>query len=213
MSRTRIKICGLRDEASVEVAVACGADAVGFVLVPESPRYIEPERAAELMCMLPPLVTAVGVIQNLSVDEFCDLEQRFPAPLMQLHGTESAKTVEACGPGVVKGFRFDATTIVDELARWDEIDEVDAMLIDGSAGGAGIAFDWTQLKPLLEPIRTPIIVAGGLSPDNVADAIREIRPYAVDVSSGVEIAPGVKDPHRIEAFCRAVRDADACADG
>jgi len=209
MGRTRIKICGLRDAASLDAAVAAGADAVGFVLVEASPRFIEPEHAGELMCALPPMVTAVGVVQDLTVDAFCDLEQRFPAPVMQLHGSENAKTVAACGPGVIKGIRFSAETIRADIERWNAVDEVDAILIDGSAGGEGTAFDWAALAPFVEMIEKPVFLAGGLTPENVAEAIRTLNPYAVDVSSGVERSPGVKDPAKIEAFCQAVRRVDA----
>lgn len=207
MPRTRIKICGLRDPDALAAAADSGADAVGFILIPESPRFIEPEHATELMYMLPPFVTAVGVVRNLSVDQFCELESRFPAPVMQLHGTEPPKTVAACGPGVIKAILFNPQTIATDLDRWNQLDEVDAILIDGSAGGQGSAFDWSALTPILQNVEKPIILAGGLDPDNVADAIRIVRPYAVDVSSGVESSPGVKDPARIEAFCRAVADA------
>jgi phosphoribosylanthranilate isomerase len=209
MGRTRIKVCGLRDESAVEAAVEAGADAVGFVLVESSTRFIEPEHAADLMMLLPPMVTAVGVVADLSVDAFCDLEQRFPAPLMQLHGSENTKTVAACGPGVIKGVRFAPATIEADLARWNAVDEVDAILIDGSAGGEGTAFDWAALAPLLGPLGKPLFLAGGLTPDNVARAIAALHPYAVDVSTGVESAPGVKDTALIEAFCAAVRRADA----
>jgi phosphoribosylanthranilate isomerase len=206
--RTRIKICGLRDADGVQAAVNAGADAVGFVLVPGSPRCIAPDAAYELMGLLPPMVTAVGVVRDLSVDDFCDLEQSFPAPLMQLHGSESEKTVRSCGPGVIKGFRFDARTIDADLARWDAIDEVDALLIDGSEGGEGQAFDWQALARATDGVSKPIIIAGGLTPETVEEAIRTVQPYAVDVSTGVESAPGMKDPARIEAFCRAVHRAN-----
>jgi len=209
MGRTRIKICGLRDEAVVEAAVVGGADAVGFVLVESSPRCIEPEDAGALLMVLPPMVMAVGVVVNLSVDEFCELEQHFPAHLMQLHGSESPKTVAACGPGIIKGIRFSPETIEADLARWDAIDEVDAILVDGSAGGEGTAFDWGRLGEHLESVSKPIILAGGLTPDNVGQAIAQVQPYAVDVSSGVESQPGVKDLGAIAAFCQAVRQADA----
>lgn len=208
MGRTRIKICGLRDADALEAAVAAGADAVGFVLIEGSPRFIEPEHAAELMCALPPMVTAVGVVQDLSVDAFCDLEQRFPAPIMQLHGSENTKTVAACGPGVIKGIRFSPDTIRADIERWNAVDEVDAILIDGSAGGEGTAFDWNALTPFVEMIEKPVFLAGGLTPENVGVAIAILNPYAVDVSSGVERSPGVKDPAKIEAFCHAVRRAD-----
>jgi phosphoribosylanthranilate isomerase len=208
MGHTRIKICGLRDEAAVETAVLAGADAVGFVLVESSPRFIEPEDASALMMVLPPMVMAVGVVVDLSVDEFCEVEQRFPAHLMQLHGSESPKTVAACGPGVIKGIRFSPETIKTDLARWDAIDEVDAILIDGSSGGQGTAFDWSLLAEHLDSVSKPIMLAGGLTPENVSEAIAQIQPYAVDVSSGVESEPGVKDLGAIEAFCQAVRRAD-----
>lgn len=209
MPRTRIKICGLRDADSLAAAVEAGADAVGFNLIRESPRFIEPEDATELMYMLPPMVTAIGVVRNLSVDQYCEMEARFPAPIMQLHGTEPEKTVAACGPGIIKAVQFNPQTIDSDLKRWNDLDEVDAILIDGSAGGQGATFDWNALASKLEHVDKPIFLAGGLTPENVGEAIRAVRPYAVDVASGVESAPGVKDPAKIEAFCRAVAAADA----
>jgi phosphoribosylanthranilate isomerase len=209
--RTRIKVCGIRDEASARVAADAGADAVGFLLVPKLARSIEPEDAAAIMYGLPPMVNSVGVIRDLSVDEFADLEQRCPCELMQLHGDEPDKTVAACGPGVIKAFRFDPGTVIQELRRWSRLPEVSAILVDGSAGGEGLAFDWAQLTDALKEVQLPkpIVVAGGLNPDNVGAAIRACRPWAVDVASGVESAPGVKDHGAIRAFCEAVREADA----
>lgn len=209
--RTRIKVCGIKDTESASVAAEAGADAIGFILVPKLPRTIEPEDAAAIMYALPPMVNSVGVVRNLSVDEFADLEQRCPCELMQLHGDEDDKTVAACGPGVIKAFRFDAESIGTELRRWCRLPEVSAILVDGSAGGAGESFEWARLADAMTalPLPKPIIVAGGLGPDNVGDAIRACRPWAVDVSSGVESAPGVKDHGAIRAFCEAVREADA----
>ena len=114
----------------------------------------------------------------------------------------------AGGPDVIKAVRFDPATIAAELERWGALDEVAAILIDGSAGGLGVAFDWSQLAPHLESCPKEIILAGGLTPDNVGSAIRACHPWAVDVSSGVERAKGAKDPALIEAFCDAVREAD-----
>jgi len=209
--RTRIKVCGITDETSAGVAADAGADAIGFVFVPKLPRTIKPEAAAAIMYALPPMVNSVGVIRDLSVDEFADLEQRCPCELMQLHGDEQDKTVAACGPGVIKAFRFDPGSAVEDLRRWSRLPEVGAVLVDGSPGGEGVAFDWNLLTDALKNVQLPkpIIVAGGLDPDNVGDAIRACRPWAVDVSSGVESAPGVKDHGAIRAFCEAVRDADA----
>lgn len=207
--RTRIKVCGITNPEDAAAAVEFGADALGFIFVENTPRYIEPEEAATIMHALPPFVTAVGVVRDLDVDGFCEIEQRCPCPLMQLHGKEPEKTVAMCGPGVVKAFKYDGATIASQLQRWAKIDEVDALLIDGSEGGAGEAFDWNELAGhLADYDDKPIIVAGGLGPQNVGEAIRTLRPYAVDVSSGVEAEPGRKDHGRLAAFIDAVRRAD-----
>ncbi len=208
-ARTRVKVCGITNPDDAAAAVAGGADAIGFVFVEGTPRYIEPEEAASIMHALPPFVSAVGVVRDLDVDGFCEIEQRCPCPLMQLHGKETEKTVAMCGPGVMKAFRYDDATIRTQLDRWSNVDEVDALLIDGSDGGEGRAFDWDALGVLTDGYDAkPIVVAGGLGPENVGDAIRRLRPYAVDVSSGVEAEPGRKDHARLAAFMDAVRRAD-----
>lgn len=209
--RTRIKVCGIRDADAASVAAEAGADAVGFVFVEKTPRFIAPEEAARIMFGLPPMVSSVGVVRDLSVDEFCDVEQKCPCEMMQLHGAEDDKTVAACGPGVIKAIRFDTETIEGDLRRWFRLNEVGAVLVDGSSGGTGESFDWPRLADAIgaAPIPKPVIVAGGLSPDNVGEAIAAVRPWAVDVSSGVESEPGVKDHGAIRAFCQAVRGADA----
>ena len=125
---------------------------------------ILPEDAAAIMYALPPMVNSVGVVRNLNVDEFADLEQRCPCELMQLHGDEDDRTVASCGPGVIKAFRFDPETIVADLRRWSRLPEVSAVLVDGSAGGAGESFEWARLADALAevPLPKPVIVAGGL---------------------------------------------------
>lgn len=208
MSRTRIKICGIRDLEVARAAVESGADALGFMFVKSSPRFIVPESAWEILSSLPPMVSTVGVFADAPVDQFCDVEEICPTNYVQLHGQEPESVVRRCGPSVIKGLKFDATTIEDELRRWEQVEEVEAVLIDGSAGGEGTAFDWAQLAPLADRAEVPLIVAGGLTPQNVGDAIRAIRPFAVDVSSGVEREKGIKDADLIEAFCDAVREAD-----
>ncbi|MCA9298168.1 MAG: phosphoribosylanthranilate isomerase [Phycisphaerales bacterium] len=206
--RTRIKICGIRNIDDARCCADAGADAIGFVFVRRSPRYIQPEAASGVMADLPPMLTTVGLFQDASIDRFIEVEEICPTIMSQLHGAEDDDLVRQCGPGVIKGLRFDEATIDAALARWDAIEEVDAILVDGSRGGEGIAFDWAALAPRLESIRTPVLVAGGLTPDTVGEAIRACRPWGVDVSSGVESSPGVKDHALIRAFCQAVRDAD-----
>ncbi|MBC7771168.1 MAG: phosphoribosylanthranilate isomerase [Pyrinomonadaceae bacterium] len=209
--RTRIKICGITSAAAAVSAASAGADALGFVFHKPSPRSIKPEQAWELLPLLPPFVASVGLFVNASVDEFCEIEEICPTVLSQLHGQESVDVVTQCGPNIIKAVRFDEATIEEELARWADVPEVAAILVDGSAGGEGKAFDWNLLAKHVRDIDTPIIIAGGLTPMNVAEAIRIVRPYGVDVSSGVESAPGVKDPQLMAAFCKAVRLADAAA--
>ena len=208
MARTRIKICGIRDEDGLLAAADAGADAVGFVFVESSPRWIEPRTAWHLAGLLPPMITTVGLTVDLSLDDFAEIESSCPTGLNQLHGNEPDEIVRTLGPDLIKAVRFDPDTINDRLRHYDAIDEVTAILVDGSDGGQGEAFDWSLLAGASQDIAKPIILAGGLTPQNVGEAIRTVRPFAVDVSSGVEKERGVKDPALIEAFCRAVREAD-----
>jgi phosphoribosylanthranilate isomerase len=209
MPRTRIKICGIRD---IDSALACaefGADAIGLVFVKSSPRAVTPDEAFDIQASLPPFLSTVGLFKNASVDFFCDAEETCPTTMVQLHGDETDQVIKQCGPNLIKAIKFDAATIAKDLARFQAINEVDAILVDGSAGGEGIAFDWSALKPHADALQLPLFISGGLTPDNVGEAIRILRPYAVDVSSGVESAPGIKDHALIAAFCDAVRKADA----
>lgn len=206
--RTRIKICGVRDIDTAQAAGEAGADAVGFVFAPGSPRTITPDDAWPIVQSLPPFVMSVGLFVNASVDDYGEAEQVCPTDFGQLHGTEHERVVRACGPRLIKAVTFNARTIANDLRYWGHIDEVDAVLVDGSAGGAGDTFDWDALAAAKDACTKPLILAGGLTPENVGDAIRAVRPFAVDVSSGVESSRGVKDPRQIFAFCRAVREAD-----
>lgn len=208
MPRTRIKICGIRDEDALFAAAESGADAVGFVFHPHSKRYIEPERAWALVGRIPPLVASVGLFVDPTLEKFMEIEEDCPTTYAQFHGDEDPELVRQCGPGLIKAVRFDAATIGAQLARWGAIDEVDAILVDGSSGGLGQTLDWNALARHTDDLAKPLILAGGLTAANVGEAIRIVRPYAVDVSSGVEREPGVKDPELIEEFCRAVRAAD-----
>ena len=207
--RTRIKVCGITNPDAAVAAVDAGADAVGFVFVEGTPRYIDPEQAAGIMFGLPPFVSAVGVVRDLDVDAFCSLEYKCPTHTMQLHGKEPVDVVQQCGPGVIKAFKYEDATIESQLKRWGKVDELDAILIDGSDGGEGTAFDWAKLKGHLEGFTKPVIIAGGIDETNVGEVISTLRPYGVDVSTGVEDAPGIKNPEKIARFCAAVRAADA----
>jgi phosphoribosylanthranilate isomerase len=207
MARTRIKVCGIKTIDAAMAAVDAGADAVGFMFVRSSVRAIDPEEAADIMWALPPMVTTVGVFMNASVDTFADIEEVCPTHYAQLHGNEDEATVKACGPAI-KSIRFDAATIQEEFERWTAIDEVDAVLVDmfirPDSGP-----DWSGLAAATENLRLPLVISGDLTPDNVGEAIRVLRPFAVDVSAGVEAERGIKDAGLIDKFCRAVREADA----
>lgn len=208
--RTRIKICGVRDAETMRAAWHAGADAIGLVFVDKSPRFIEPRRAWDLVAACPPLLTTVGLFQDCEIEEFIRIEQTCPTTLTQLHGNESDELICECGPQLIKSVHYNKETIAADLRRLDAIDEIDMILIDGSAGGMGEALDWQGLRSVLDAVQptAPIVLAGGLTPGNVGEAIRTVRPFAVDVSSGVERERGVKDAALIEAFCDAVRAAD-----
>jgi len=204
--RTRIKICGLRTERDVQAAVEAGADAVGFVFAPSSPRYLEPDAAADLACILPPFVQAVGLFVDQKATDVAAIAGDACLDLVQLHGREDRRLVEEVREQwpVIKAVRFSP----DAITLWGAETNLDLLLVDGSDGGRGKTCDWAALAAMRHQIKAPLMLAGGLTPDNVAEAIRTVRPYAVDVSSGVERERGVKDPALIRAFCAAVREAD-----
>lgn len=206
--RTRIKICGVRDIDAAMAAAEGGADAIGLVFAEGSPRRVSYDEAAEIASATPSFVTTVGLFVDADPAEIAEARAACGFHAAQLHGSEDEATAQACGPGVIKAIRFDETTIERELERWSRAAGVSAILVDGSAGGMGEAFDWRALAAAQEASEKPIILAGGLTPETVAEAIRVVRPFAVDVSSGVESARGVKDPVRIAAFCAAVREAE-----
>ena len=202
-SRTRIKICGIRTAEMARVAVEAGAEAIGLVIdVPDSPRTISMEDAKSIAATLPPRIMAIAVVR----DPDPQIVDRWPEQWFQLHGREDEGLVGvfARTKHVIKGFRFDPP----EVRRWNDCPGVEILLIDGSAGGGGESFSHRQLAELMPQIAKPVALAGGLTPDNVGEAIRIVRPYGVDVSSGVESAPGVKDETLIRRFCQAVADAE-----
>jgi len=203
MARTRVTICGVTEEEQAITAAEAGADAVGFVFHRTSPRAIDPEEAYAIMSVLPPLVASVGEFCEPTLDEFSDAEELCPTIYTKFAGEEDVQLVRSCGPDVIKVVRWDEATIARDLLRWDELDEVCAIMVEVPEG-----FDWAQLTPHLENVRKPIVLSGGLTPRNVGEAILAVRPWGVEACAGVEHAPGVKDLELIEAFCLAVQGAD-----
>ncbi len=219
-SRTRIKICGIRDRASADAAVAAGADWLGFVFVERSPRFISPGDAARIIDTLPEGVRAVGLFCNHAAEDVLAIARAAGVHLVQLHGDEDPGFVKRlAGLRIIKALAFEAAHLGNRLDPWREAGaSLEALLIDTPpdgpiAGGRGVSFDWEALARL-DAEQTfhglpPFYLAGGLTPGNVGRAVRTVRPYGVDVSSGVESSRGVKDPAMIAAFCQAVRQADA----
>jgi len=203
----RIKICGITNAGDAEVAVASGADALGFVMYRKSPRWVEPAVARSIIAGLPPFVSPVGVFVNEEAERVRALMDECGFTLAQLHGDESAAYCQNLGRPVLKALRLKDRGTFLALAEFQGRANVRGFLIDAFSdqayGGTGQTVDWTLAQ---EAARSaPIILAGGLNPANVAEAIRVVRPYGVDVSSGVEKNPGKKDPDKVKAFIGAAR--------
>ncbi|MEO5363510.1 MAG: phosphoribosylanthranilate isomerase [Magnetococcus sp. DMHC-8] len=222
MGRTRVKVCGITRREDAEAAEAAGADALGFVFYAGSSRYVAPEVAAAIAATIPPFLTRVGLFVNASCAEIVQTVALGFLHTIQLHGNETpAFCQQLCAelgttgplPTLIKAVRVATRTDLHALSCWP----VQAILLDAKVdnryGGTGRSFDWSLLAdwPRLLPgegAAMPWILAGGLTPDNVAAAIRQVRPYAVDVSSGVEQAPGRKSAEQMMRFIQQVRVAD-----
>jgi len=218
--RTRIKICGLTREADVDAAVAAGADAVGFVLYPASPRAVTAERAAELAGRLPPFVAPVLLFVNETVTATLASLDKVAGAMAQFHGDESPEHCwEASGRGAHRYMRAARIPLGAAGASFDlvkyasDYSRANAILLDAHVeayGGGGKAFDWSLLPAAVD---AHLVLSGGLAPANVGDGIRQLRTrcksLSVDVSSGVEAAKGLKDAEKIREFVAAVRAADA----
>jgi phosphoribosylanthranilate isomerase len=219
--RTRIKICGLTRAEDVDAAVVAGADALGFVFYPNSPRYVTPVAAAQLIARLPPFVSAVGLFVNASAEQVGEVLAQAPLSLLQFHGDETLRDcctiAERVRRPFVRALRLGAaagTTAAPDLLECERNYRAASawfagLLLDTHAdgyGGSGKVFDWSLIPEELAP---RVVLSGGLSVSNATDAVRRVRPYALDVSSGVERAKGIKDAAKIRAFIAAVRQADA----
>jgi len=203
----KVKICGVTNASDALMAARAGADALGFNFCKSSPRYIPPEKAKPIILSLPPFVAAVGVFVDSppelvrQIVEFCGLH------FAQLHGHETPRRVERlAGIRVLKAIRVASEADIRNLGKY----RVDGFLLDsyvrGKPGGTGESFDWTLARAASGTV--PIILAGGLRPDNVAQAIRTVRPYGVDTASGVESAPGRKSKELVTEFIRAAKSVN-----
>jgi phosphoribosylanthranilate isomerase len=200
---TRIKICGLTNATDALAAVRAGADALGFVFAP-SPRQISPETAREIIQSLPPFVTTVGVFVDHPAEEVEEIVRECGLDLVQLHGRETPAFCARFQGRAVKVLPMDQGIDMDTIAAFRPVTR--ALLLDSGKGGTGKTFDWQSLPDALD--RDRMILAGGLTLDNVGTAIKTLKPWAVDVASGVESAPGRKDIRKMKAFIEQVREAD-----
>ncbi|MDD4932139.1 MAG: phosphoribosylanthranilate isomerase [Methylacidiphilaceae bacterium] len=196
----RVKICGITSLGDARMAIDAGADALGFILYPGSPRYVPPSSAAEILEAIPPLVERVAVLVNPTDGEIERIESVAGFSAWQLHGSESAAFCFSLRPRkVIKAIR----------PPWPDVAEFSfpsaALLLDSpssSWGGSGKTLDWPLVRKFAERLRQPFILSGGLTPENAPEAIEQTHPFAVDVASGVELAPGKKDPKRVWEFVR-----------
>lgn len=206
MSRTAIKICGLTRKEDLLDAIAAGADAVGLVFYKPSPRYVNLAKARELARWVPPNVCIVGLFVNASVEEVNTVLNAVPLDLLQFHGDEDEAYCKQFKRPYLKAARM--APGFDLLEYANRFPSAQALLLDAFVegyGGGGKTFDWSLIPKSL-PL--PIVLSGGLNPDNVTEAVRVVRPAGVDVSSGVELSKGVKDVAKITAFIAGVKEAD-----
>ena len=203
--RTRIKICGITRTTDAGAAASAGADAIGLVFYPPSPRFLSIERAREIRDALPPFVQTVALFVNADAAQVAQVIGRVHPAMLQFHGDESPEFCVQFGLPYVKACRMKQGVSALEYLR--PFSQAAAWLFDSHVpeyGGVGESFDWS----LIPETEKPVILSGGLSSTNVAEAIRRVRPWGVDVSSGVESAKGIKDAAKIAAFMREVRNAD-----
>lgn len=204
--RVRVKICGITRPEDGRLAAQLGADAIGLVFYGPSPRFVAPDTARVVVAALPAFVTTVGLFVDASPDQISETLAKVPLDVLQFHGNESAADCVRWGRPWIKAVRMrddvDLSVVADEYAG------ASALLLDawqpGKPGGTGTTFDWSVIP---QTIGLPVVLAGGLSPDNVRDAIMRVRPWAVDISGGVEAEKGIKDPEKMNRFMSAVESA------
>ena len=208
MRRTRVKICGITRPEQARMAARAGADAIGLMFYGPSPRYVTRARAQAVCAALPPLVSIVGVFVNPEPHEVEAAIEDLPVDLLQFHGEESPELCAKAGMPYMKAVRVRTRDDIVEAAAC--YTDARALLLDAHHdalwGGTGRQFDWSVVP---DDVGRPIVLAGGLTPENVARAVRLVRPFAVDVSGGVESAPGQKDAQSMERFMKEVASAEA----
>lgn len=210
---TRIKICGLTRKQDALLAAELGADAVGFVFAPGSKRKADPEEAAEIIAELPPFVTTVGVFQNQPIEEVRKIARDCSLAAIQLHGNEDFYYIRDLGNLGLKAYKAFALSCREDLSKIKHFSDPPprAFLLDACSGaqtgGTGKTFNWDWAVEAKQFGK--VILAGGLSPDNVVQAIKTVRPWCVDTASGTEKAPGIKDPELLQIFMKAAKSIDA----
>jgi len=205
--RTRVKICGITRERDAIAAARAGADAIGFVFWPGSPRQITPRQAARLGRNLPSFVTRVGVFVNASPASVARAVREARLNAVQLHGDENPRSYRQCGAALIKALPLSTTADLSAALRYPANVTVLVDVRDPvRRGGTGRLANWTLAERLAR--RRPILLAGGIGPANVRHAVRAVHPWGIDVSSGVEVAPGLKNPARIEALMKNVKKID-----
>ncbi|MGB5258937.1 MAG: phosphoribosylanthranilate isomerase [Gammaproteobacteria bacterium] len=206
--RTRVKICGITRQQDAQAVAASGADALGLVFYPDSSRYIELEAARGIALSVAPFVTVTGLFVDAAPATIETTLEHVPLGLLQFHGRESNAACRAWGMPFIKSVAMQANT--DLLTVMEAYPDAAGFLLDAWQpqihGGGGETFDWDFIPARIE---RPLILAGGLTPDNVTEAIRHVRPYGVDVSSGVESAPGIKSAAKISDFMTGVESGEA----
>lgn len=207
MSGIKVKVCGITNAEDARAAVEAGADALGFLCYRKSPRYVEPEIIKRIVAGLPPFVLPVGIFVNEEVKTARDLMDGCGLAVAQLHGDEPASFCESLGRPVLRAIRLRDRGSLLQLAEYRGRAGVRGFVIDAylqeTYGGTGHTVDWELAQEAARA--APVLLAGGLTPLNVGDAIKKVRPYGVDVSSGVEVSPGRKDHDKVRDFVRAVR--------
>ncbi len=204
--RTRVKICGITRPGDAQAAVVYGADAVGLVFVAESPRYVTLQQASDIIRTLPAFVSRVGLFVDAQAKQVEAARDRTGVDTLQFHGNETPEYCRGFGLPYIKTLHMRGD--IDVAAQAEKYHDAAALLLDSyhpeMAGGSGEVFDWSQVP---QNIGKPLILAGGLHSGNVAQAIRQLKPYAVDVSSGVEASKGIKDGAKIAAFIKEVNNS------